>query len=713
MEWSGLMDLILDYGSKKFRHKFLLIINFLMTYALMYLIIDLFEFEKYVEGFFLLVLLITLAVYFFNKVIVPLLVGLQLFWIIAIVVEMLSVNFSLLNYFGAKKYVLTLNYLFFYRNLITIEAGYEGQFIFWCALLVSIVLLYFMESRFNWRYLLLGQMVIVLSWFFYVENLETYFTLYLIGMIIYRQYYLHQKNKSDVLLEENYLKIIYGLLFTLVLIFIASKVAIVYFPNDEINEKLNMIIPQSSLIRSEYKGIKSYGYYTLEGSMYQKRVNVLGGPIEEVEKDLLFLVDGFSGLYLRGRVKDEYTGHNWVNNETTYKNNQAFIDTIQNDNLKKITIYPKKIKTVTLFSPYVFYKSAFDSKYIYMNSNYSVFYKGPANKALTDEYTVWYTKHTNEQLEDATMYLQVPEENLEYTRQLVEKLTATLETPEEKIKEIYSYLRNNEEFSYDLNVDESIVYKDFVENFLKNQKKGYCTYYASALAVMGRLAEVPTRYVEGFKLPKRKNDEGLYEVTADRAHAWVEVYLPERGWITLDPTPLYDGGSTEISDELTIEEIMESFEGREGVAQMKEDSLDPSIVNGESKSAGIWTVQWLVWIVLAVGGILIVGFFFRRTSYDEEQVEVWIHKFLLLSSNLLERDLSEDTFMQIYENVVQYLEMKPPGVIKNIFNKYLYSPHVLTSKEVLALEEFHREFLEKSKRKLGKVPFWVTLYIKK
>jgi len=78
---------------------------------------------------------------------------------------------------------------------------------------------------------------------------------------------------------------------------------------------------------------------------------------------------------------------------------------------------------------------------------------------------------------------------------------------------------------------------DPLSNFLFVRKSGNCEYFASAMAVMLRSIGIPARYVTGF-LPGQYNDVGGdYIVRESDAHAWVEVFFPEYGWITFDPTP--------------------------------------------------------------------------------------------------------------------------------------------------------------------------------
>jgi hypothetical protein len=77
---------------------------------------------------------------------------------------------------------------------------------------------------------------------------------------------------------------------------------------------------------------------------------------------------------------------------------------------------------------------------------------------------------------------------------------------------------------------------DPVEDFLFNRKRGHCEYFASALALMLRALEIPSRLVTGFKGADPLGTPGYYEVQQRHAHAWVEAYVDGR-WMILDPTP--------------------------------------------------------------------------------------------------------------------------------------------------------------------------------
>lgn len=75
-----------------------------------------------------------------------------------------------------------------------------------------------------------------------------------------------------------------------------------------------------------------------------------------------------------------------------------------------------------------------------------------------------------------------------------------------------------------------------VDDFLFQTRRGFCEHYASAFVVLMRAAGVPARVVTGY-LGGDRNPVGGYWVVRDRdAHAWAEVWLPEAGWLRVDPT---------------------------------------------------------------------------------------------------------------------------------------------------------------------------------
>jgi hypothetical protein len=74
-----------------------------------------------------------------------------------------------------------------------------------------------------------------------------------------------------------------------------------------------------------------------------------------------------------------------------------------------------------------------------------------------------------------------------------------------------------------------------VDQFLFEEKEGYCTYFATSMVVLARSIGIPARYAEGFVLPTQKEGSN-FVVTNEHAHAWPELYFEGIGWISFEPT---------------------------------------------------------------------------------------------------------------------------------------------------------------------------------
>ncbi len=96
-----------------------------------------------------------------------------------------------------------------------------------------------------------------------------------------------------------------------------------------------------------------------------------------------------------------------------------------------------------------------------------------------------------------------------------------------------------EEYEYSLDVPPLTSGEDAVDQFLFEYRRGYCEHFATAYAVLCRLAGVPSRVVTGYSTGEYNPFSGLHEVTLDDAHAWVEIYLEGIGWVTREPTPSF------------------------------------------------------------------------------------------------------------------------------------------------------------------------------
>jgi transglutaminase-like putative cysteine protease len=140
---------------------------------------------------------------------------------------------------------------------------------------------------------------------------------------------------------------------------------------------------------------------------------------------------------------------------------------------------------------------------------------------------------------DRSVYLQMPEKDFAQTRALVKNLSSG-KSREETAQTILRFLRSGE---YQYSLRNLPVSDDPLEDFLFRSKYGNCEYFASAMAVMLRIAGIPARLIGGYKGGYYNGAGEYYVVPQKNAHVWVEAYFEKgtltdsSGWLRMDPTP--------------------------------------------------------------------------------------------------------------------------------------------------------------------------------
>lgn len=243
-----------------------------------------------------------------------------------------------------------------------------------------------------------------------------------------------------------------------------------------------------------------------------------------------FLIPNNSVLLKTGKADDHgeiYVGDNNINydkmGQVTYK------DVITDEYI--VSVYDSKKNNNNLFNDHLLESN--NDIYGYMD------YKNTSNIIDTDVgdirqiYT--YDKYSDIINDKYKEYITLPSSVSSAVYVLGQKITKDSNSTIEKVHAIKKYLEDN--YSYSLQVDKVNFEKDFVEQFLFDTKKGYCTYFASAMAVLCRTQGIPARYVEGFSMEGLEAKNGSYRLTPNKAHAWCEVLVsPEYDvWAIADP----------------------------------------------------------------------------------------------------------------------------------------------------------------------------------
>jgi protein-glutamine gamma-glutamyltransferase len=129
--------------------------------------------------------------------------------------------------------------------------------------------------------------------------------------------------------------------------------------------------------------------------------------------------------------------------------------------------------------------------------------------------------------------LEVPATISPSVRELAQSWSAPNRNPRAIVNAALRFFQT-QGFRYSLSPGE--YKKNDLEEFLFRRRIGFCEHYAAAFATLMRLAGVPARLVAGY-LGGEYNEFGrFFLVRQADTHAWCEVWLPDSGWVRVDPT---------------------------------------------------------------------------------------------------------------------------------------------------------------------------------
>ncbi len=142
--------------------------------------------------------------------------------------------------------------------------------------------------------------------------------------------------------------------------------------------------------------------------------------------------------------------------------------------------------------------------------------------------------------QDTAITTAVPDDLPQSLRDLTAEWTKDATSAFERATAIQARLRGGE-YRYDTRPLPGSGYQA-LENFLLRDRRGYCEQFAGAMAMMARVANIPSRVTIGF-LPGDRNSDGTYTVTNHKMHAWPELYFSGYGWVRFEPTPASQAGA--------------------------------------------------------------------------------------------------------------------------------------------------------------------------
>lgn len=368
-------------------------------------------------------------------------------------------------------------------------------------------------------------------------------------------------------------------------------------------------IPQQLL--SHFTGVEAPGGVglPLPNTLAQQNVDLTDlGPRNPPPTAVGQVTADFHGrLYLRARDYDTYSGDGWSASES-------------------------RTEEVFGFSPQWHYKEGTVSLRIYQPKNYYLLpaytqqaqiLKGGIAENPSQERTYAFDycrlqENWEQQWQEDTAftvnprYLALPDEALAHIStyfstagsELAQSLPGL--STSQKAQKIAQAVRSVA--PYDLNTPNMPAGStDLAYWFLTEAQSGYCVHYATATAVLLRWIGIPSRYVEGYAVTAQKGRP--VTVQELHAHAWVEYYLENVGWVVLEATP----GIAEDPEQPTEETTEPTTQPKptEPTQVPTEEVSPPALDAGDPKPQAFKLPQWvknglwaLLWGMLAAALLL-------------------------------------------------------------------------------------------------------------
>jgi transglutaminase-like putative cysteine protease len=262
-----------------------------------------------------------------------------------------------------------------------------------------------------------------------------------------------------------------------------------------------------------------------------------------LNREVHFTVESNRPAYWRTGAYDTYTGQGWERTgDSTPLDGEIPVDGAAGERVTyRVTLEQSARSLPTIWRPTAL---SIDRDGLRVGPGRSVSSQQPLpagtsyageSAAPPDDPTLLRTAGTDYPDSVAGTYTTLPDrDETERVAAFTDELTADADSPYETAVLIESWLEANK--SYSLNASHDPEAGTITSQFVFEMDRGYCEYFATAMTTMLRSQDVPARYVVGYATGERTGPTE-YTVRGMHAHAWVEVYFPEVGWVRFDPTP--------------------------------------------------------------------------------------------------------------------------------------------------------------------------------
>jgi len=294
---------------------------------------------------------------------------------------------------------------------------------------------------------------------------------------------------------------------------------------------LFLVFPRISYKNSDFgfKGeeIKRTGH---DGTMYIDS-NALLVPSSKIVMEVSFKgkVPPAKYLYFRGSTLYIAKQKQWIHGEPVPKNRPRVFD-VNNTIDYHVKLYPHKKRFIYMLDlPLIIpQESSLDGDYITKS-------KLPIIETYT--YDARSSLAYKTQTADRKTLLKALQVNEQRNPKIYSKLKESIDTNQ------YDYIKAQKLLNFFTSLDlsyslrpKAIDLNHPLDSFLLDTKVGYCVHFASSFALSARMIGIPSRIVTGYKADRKNAIENYLVITEADAHAWVELYLKDRGWVRFEPT---------------------------------------------------------------------------------------------------------------------------------------------------------------------------------
>lgn len=272
--------------------------------------------------------------------------------------------------------------------------------------------------------------------------------------------------------------------------------------------------------------------------------------------------------------------------------------------------------------------------------------------------------------------------------------------------------------------------RDFVDYFLFENHKGYCTHFASAAALIFRSLGIPCRYVEGYVVNHddlmNKDSDGYVSIEDRRAHAWVEVYSVYYGWLPVEMTPGFSSNDGTLapkagdiipiqpdipssapasSSEIDSESELSSADNS-SVSSQSGLSSTSSGSSGRLSSKDILNNPYTPYVILLIVLIALAAFLFgsrrhslnwrrknfhlQNTNQSALNIYAYLLKLFAFFGKPYTHDFSPTAYAKEMQQSCKFLNGNDFETVTRIAQRARFSQHKISDKELQFMNTFTR-----------------------